>query len=313
MLDKRSVWNYIGQLRFFIGSSEEVSVICCLVQREEIAVKVARQCALILFVVALVGLQAACTMFYKRPDMELEAASAGISDSKQACGDIYATDTFQDAQRTLNEARVAADNKEKGAKDLALEAKSLAEESKTDAIKRGADARAVAEKNLSATGDLLSEVEGVLSDLGEDEGTAPFLNRLSSLRELRSEVESQLGGSRCDLLLAEAGSKTLLADAKELAADVENYSTSAAAVEASVLHSVVKGECLWRIAGYPTAYSDPFLWPLIYSANRDQIKDPDLIFPGQVFEILMDATDADLDQARYKARTRGAWSLYDGR
>lgn len=275
--------------------------------------KMARQCALILVVVVLVGLQAACCMFYKRPDMELEAASTSISDSKQACGDIYASDTFQDAQRKLDEARVAADNKEKGAKDLAVLAKSLAEKSKTEAVKRGADARAVAERNLTATSDLLSDVTGVLSDLGEDEGTTPFLNRLSSLRVLSSKVESQLTRSGCDLLLAEGGSKKLLADAKELADDVENYSTSAAAALAPVLHSVVKGECLWRIAGYETAYSDPFLWPLIYSANRDQIRDPDLIFPGQVLEILMDATDADMAQAKYKAQTRGAWSLYDGR
>ena len=28
-----------------------------------------------------------------------------------------------------------------------------------------------------------------------------------------------------------------------------------------------------------------FAWPIIYKANRDQIKDPDLIYPKQVFKI----------------------------
>ncbi|MDQ7031937.1 MAG: LysM peptidoglycan-binding domain-containing protein [Desulfonauticus sp.] len=50
-------------------------------------------------------------------------------------------------------------------------------------------------------------------------------------------------------------------------------------------HTVVKGECLWWIAEYKQIYNDPFMWPLIYKANRDKIKNPDLIYPNQVFVI----------------------------
>ncbi|HOK93207.1 MAG TPA: LysM peptidoglycan-binding domain-containing protein, partial [Spirochaetota bacterium] len=32
-------------------------------------------------------------------------------------------------------------------------------------------------------------------------------------------------------------------------------------------------------------YNDASLWPAIYIANKNQIKDPDLIFPGQKFVI----------------------------
>jgi hypothetical protein len=52
-----------------------------------------------------------------------------------------------------------------------------------------------------------------------------------------------------------------------------------------VNHTVTKGECLWWISEYKHIYNDPFMWPLIYKANRDQIKNPDLIYPGQQFEI----------------------------
>ena len=38
-------------------------------------------------------------------------------------------------------------------------------------------------------------------------------------------------------------------------------------------------DCLWRIS--LSVYKDAKLWPLIYKANRNIIKDPDLIFPGQ--------------------------------
>ena len=58
--------------------------------------------------------------------------------------------------------------------------------------------------------------------------------------------------------------------------------------ERPTTHTVVKGECLWFIAGYDRIYGNPLQWPLIYKANKDRIKNPDLIYPGQVFTIPRD-------------------------
>jgi len=66
-------------------------------------------------------------------------------------------------------------------------------------------------------------------------------------------------------------------------------------------HTVVKGECLWWIAEYKQIYNDPFMWPLIYKANRDKIKDPDLIYPGQVFRIPREFSLEDLKISRKSA------------
>ena len=55
--------------------------------------------------------------------------------------------------------------------------------------------------------------------------------------------------------------------------------------ELEVYHVVKKGECLWWIAEYEDIYNDPFMWPLIFNANKDQIKDPNLIYPDQRLEI----------------------------
>lgn len=52
-----------------------------------------------------------------------------------------------------------------------------------------------------------------------------------------------------------------------------------------VTHTVSKGECLWWISEYKHVYNDPFMWPLIFKANRTQINNPDLIYPGQQFDI----------------------------
>jgi len=71
---------------------------------------------------------------------------------------------------------------------------------------------------------------------------------------------------------------------------------------------VVSGDNLWNIAGQDTIYSNPFMWPLIYKANSGQIKDADLIFPGQYFYIPK-ARGADRAAAMEHAKNRGAWTL----
>ncbi len=50
-------------------------------------------------------------------------------------------------------------------------------------------------------------------------------------------------------------------------------------------HTVVKGETLWDIAGYKEIYGNPVKWKLIYEANRDILKSPDSLKPGQVLVI----------------------------
>ena len=71
---------------------------------------------------------------------------------------------------------------------------------------------------------------------------------------------------------------------------------------------VVSGDNLWNIAGQDTTYANPFMWPLIYKANSGQIKDADLIYPGQYFYIPK-AKGAERAAAIAHAKNRGAWSL----
>jgi len=66
-------------------------------------------------------------------------------------------------------------------------------------------------------------------------------------------------------------------------------------------YEVMAGQNLAEIAALPEVYGDGLLWPLIYRANRDQIKTPREIAPGQVLDIPRDKTSADLDAARKEA------------
>lgn len=50
-------------------------------------------------------------------------------------------------------------------------------------------------------------------------------------------------------------------------------------------YTVGPGDCLSLIASYLSIYSDAKRWPEIYEANKDKIKDPDLIYINQEFVI----------------------------
>ena len=86
-------------------------------------------------------------------------------------------------------------------------------------------------------------------------------------------------------------------------------STAGSDVDTGRSYEVMPGDSLWAISAKSDVYADPYQWPLIYKANSDQIKDADLIYPGQVFTIDTAPSAADVDTAIQHAKTRGSWSL----
>ena len=69
--------------------------------------------------------------------------------------------------------------------------------------------------------------------------------------------------------------------------DVQSGSSSGAAApgaqSAPRTYEVKKGDSLSKIAKH--VYGDANKWKQIFEANRDKLKDPDKIFPGQVLTI----------------------------
>lgn len=63
----------------------------------------------------------------------------------------------------------------------------------------------------------------------------------------------------------------------------EDYSLQWEAVTYTVGTWEVDRDCLWNIA--KNMLGDPWLWKRIYLANKEQIKDPNLIYTGQILII----------------------------
>jgi len=69
-------------------------------------------------------------------------------------------------------------------------------------------------------------------------------------------------------------------------------------------HTVKRGETLPQIAAMADVYNDYRLWPLLYRANRDQIRDPKHIWPGQVLRIPRNLAREEIAEARRYALER---------
>lgn len=96
------------------------------------------------------------------------------------------------------------------------------------------------------------------------------------------------------------------ADAQECGKKAKEAAAKAAA---ETTYTVVRGDNLWDIAKKPSIYGNPYEWPLIYKDNSNKIHDPDLIYPGQEFDINKSPSQSEVYRAIHHAKTRGAWKL----
>jgi hypothetical protein len=71
---------------------------------------------------------------------------------------------------------------------------------------------------------------------------------------------------------------------------------------AGLKYVVQKGDTMWGISAMSKIYKDPFQWPLLFKANRDQVVDPDIIEVGQSFDVRKDYGSEEVSDAVQKAK-----------
>jgi len=124
----------------------------------------------------------------------------------------------------------------------------------------------------SSLQDLESQVDGLLALSPEE---------LFKKRDEIAEIEAKLGEFKGNRISALTEMQNMIASIEGKLTQLKNKMPKAVYDE----YTVVVGDYLWKISGKADIYDDPFQWIRIYSYNKDQIKDPDLIYPDQIFKI----------------------------
>lgn len=122
---------------------------------------------------------------------------------------------------------------------------------------------------------------------------------LKRLKERIAEQERKVAAEQAaraieERLMREAtAAEERLRSQERLKAEAETRATAVAKSAAAarehasqpVAYTVHRGETLPQIAARSEIYNDASLWPIIYRANRDQIRDPKQLWPGQVLKV----------------------------
>ncbi|MBN2012538.1 LysM peptidoglycan-binding domain-containing protein [candidate division KSB1 bacterium] len=145
-----------------------------------------------------------------------------------------------------------------------------------------------------------NEWQEIYAALGTDEaGVAEFR---SSLNNIGSELDAlaalspeELFKQRKELDALEAKLNELmqsptgkLTELEDMAAMLQGKISQLRASMPKAIYdeyTVVKGDYLWKISGKSDVYADPYQWMRIYTYNKDQIKNPNLIYADQIFKI----------------------------
>ncbi len=261
----------------------------------------------VLALVSVVFLVSGCC---SPPREEISQVKAILLEAQKMGAKELAKDKFQSAQDLLAQAEAEAKAKAECRKSwkTVLLAKQKAEEAKKEAAAHQSQYKAEAEKYMAKARKLIEE--------GRKSGDAKYAVDLFEVADntLKAAEKAYADGNYRDALgygkEAYKLAKRAVVIASHLRMEAERDRGTPVMER---VHVVKRGECLWKISGYKQVYHNPFMWPLIYKANQDQIKDPDLIYPRQKFVIPRDYTEKDRNAAIHQAKTRGAWSLTDGK
>jgi len=233
----------------------------------------------LLLIAALVILVSGCA---KRPVQDLEDARSAVAIAYAAGAAQYAPGEFQLASSALQAAELQVKNGQYRQASRTLE---LAQRYSSEALKLTSESkqRQAAEQKRLAEEERLREQE--------------------KQKKLQREAERKKQLAKKKRKKAKPGKPTVPAKKKKAPIDAKPKLLDKVQVRS--------GENLAAIAARKDVYGDALLWPLLYKANRDQIKDPKEIFVGQTLIIPRDKSRDEAEAARREALDLGLFELTD--
>ncbi|MCP4137713.1 MAG: hypothetical protein GY754_42510 [bacterium] len=204
-------------------------------------------------------------------------------------GAEFAGEDLEVAASSLNEAEtLLKENNHSGGVTKIADAEAAIAAAR-EKIKKGAEKAAEKE----AAEDIMASVELQYEAIGDKDTKDKFFEDREEAADMISDGKSMIDAGAYDDSIAKAEETEKFLAALSASIDKEYAKrgivpgkTSLSGKDGNIYvvrYRKKNTDCLWRIA--KKVYKDARLWPLIYVANKDQIKDPDLILPGQKFVI----------------------------
>jgi nucleoid-associated protein YgaU len=287
------------------------------------------------FLIALLFVLCSCAAHV--PVKEVQDAEEALKAAYAAEATVYAPDEFARAQenfylskreidkRSYKKALSLLENAEKeaqlaitksqAAKTIELADNQLYGSDLVQLKKYITDVSAIAEKSL-AKAESAFKSEKYTEAKQEAEMSLQLSKELPKLLEKKISEESKKSSEAIEMEKISKHARAMVEEArKEADAIIAKAQREAAETRARMLekwfpasYKVSKGDKLRIIAGRKEIYNDPYQWPLLYKANRDQIRDPHMLFVGQQLVIPRTVTIEEVREARRQA---GAQPPYD--
>jgi hypothetical protein len=268
-------------------------------------------------------LPAAAIGCQRQPPQELDDVRAALEAARAGCAAEYAPLEMQEAERQQAELQgLAASKHYRRVRKESPGALHAARQAGDVAGERMVRARTEAEVALRAAEEAVAGAEAAGAsrharrNLAEARANLEEARRLASASRCEYERVKLLAGKAADLASgaqaeavaavtreAEAAARAAEKRQRQLAEEEEARRAQEAAVPPPTSYTVGEGDTLWHIARLEATYGNALQWPLIYKANRSQIKDPNLIYPAQVFKIPRELSAQEIEQAIREATT----------
>jgi nucleoid-associated protein YgaU len=229
----------------------------------------------------------------------IEEVKATLDEARGYKADEFAPEKTKAATENIKIASEALGALELKKGFAALEAAKVnADEAYLESLKRFAEETMIAAELLVAKAEK-SEGAALARDEieGARESMAGAKSSYSDARYRESIVSSNEASRLASLVLAAKKSGTVTGGDKPTGTPRETGEKKAAGEGGTAFktHRVryvpQQPECLWRIAA--RYYGNPRLWKRIFEANRDKIKDPNVIWPGMSLRIPVSNAGAD--------------------
>ncbi len=235
-------------------------------------------------------------------------ADLNLAKSKIASGDLKeASELLRNAEQLANTAHAAAQQSQ--ARKLADQAKTSLDGAKRSVAQKKASSPATEENNsifakldefLKAGDEGLNSSETNYRNRRYDASIKDSNEVINLTKIISAELakvsatdpaavaarERQMAAEQAekDRLAKEQAEKDRLA-AEQAKKDSDDSKKASDLPEGWSEYTVKAPNSLWRIAKYPEIYGRGIHWKKIYEANKEQIKNPDRIYPGQVLKI----------------------------